>query len=318
MRDNANSALRHVILWLTFWLPQKRRVEIDRWQRGREEYYKLQAADVVIMSWGKSGRTWVRLMLSRFYQLKFGLPESSFLKFDNLKRRDHRIPGVLFTHGNYVRSYTNNCDSKEDFYGKRLILLVRDPRDVAVSQFFQWKHRMRPWKKTINNYPPHGTDLSLPDFVLNSQVGLSCIIDFLNEWPQELDLLSDVLIVRYEDLRNNPEDGLGRIVAFMKTPGTLEEIRGSVEYAAYDNMKILEKNQSVKAAGRRLVPGEQSNPDSYKVRRAKVGGYRDYFDEQTLAKMDRMTEEHLSPLFGYTGQDWFDSTAQTGAALRHI
>jgi hypothetical protein len=270
MRDNVQSALRQVILWLTFCLPQKRRVEIDRWQRGREEYRKLQEADIVLMSWGKSGRTWVRIMLSRFYQLKFGLPEKNFLEFDNLKQQDRRIPSVLFTHGNYVHSYTNNLDSKVDFYGKRLILLVRDPRDVAVSQFFQWKHRMRPWKKTINNYPPHGADISLPNFVLNSQVGLSCIIDFLNGWPQELGCLADVLVVRYEDLRNDPEDALGRIVAFMNTPGTLEDIRGAVEYA---------------------------------VRRAKVGGYRDYFDEQTLAKMDSMTEERLSPSFGYTGHD---------------
>jgi hypothetical protein len=310
MRDNVQSALRQVILWLTFCLPQKRRVEIDRWQRGREEYRKLQEADIVLMSWGKSGRTWVRLMLSRFYQLKFGLPEKNFLEFDNLKQQERRIPSVLFTHGNYVHSYTNNLDSKVDFYGKRLILLVRDPRDVALSQFFQWKHRMRPWKKTINNYPPHGADISLPNFVLNSQVGLSCIIDFLNGWPEELGCLADVLVVRYEDLRNDPEDALGRIVAFTNTPGTLEDIRGAVEYAAYDNMKMLEKNRSMNATGKRLIPGDQSNPDSFKVRRAKVGGYRDYFDEQTLAKMDSMTEERLSPSFGYTGQDPVGSAVQ--------
>jgi hypothetical protein len=39
-----------------------------------------------------------------------------------------------------------------------------------------------------------------------------------------------------------------------------------------------------------------------------VGGYRDYFDEQTLATMDHMIEERLSPSFGYTGQRL--STAQ--------
>ena len=301
MRDNVFAALRQAILWLTFWLPQKRRVETDRWLRGREEYRKLQAADIVLVSWGKSGRTWLRLMLSRFYQLKFGLSEKSFLEFDNLKRQDGRIPSVFFTHGNYIRNYTNHWNSKADYYGKRIVLLVRDPRDVAVSQFFQWKHRMRPWKKTINNYPPHGADVSLRDFVLNSRVGLSCIIDYLNGWPRELELLSDVLVVRYEDQRNDPEGTFGRIVAFMNTPGTPEEIRGAVEYAAYENMRKLETDQSVSASGKRLVPGDRSNPDSYKVRRAKVGGYRDYFDQRTLATMDRMTDDRLSPSFGYNG-----------------
>lgn len=302
MRDNVHSALRHVILWLTFWLPQQRRVDTDRWLRGREEYRKLQAADIVLISWGKSGRTWLRLMLSRFYQLKFGLSDHSFLEFDNLKRQDRRIPSVFFTHENYIRNYTNNWNSKADFYGKKVVLLVRDPRDVAVSQFFQWKHRMLPWKKTINNYPPHGADISLHEFIMNAEVGLSRIIDYLNSWPQELHHLTDVLVVRYEDQRNDPQDTLARIVTFMNTPGTPEEIRGAVEFAAYESMKKLETDPSVSAGGKRLAPGNRNNPDSYKVRRAKVGGYRDYFDEPTLAEMDRMTEERLSPSFGYTGQ----------------
>lgn len=321
MRDNVLSASRQVILWLTFWRPQQRRVDTDRWLRGREEYRKLQAADIVLISWGKSGRTWLRLMLSRFYQLKFGLSENSFLEFDNLKRQDPRIPSVFFTHENYIRDYTNNWHSKADFYDKKVVLLVRDPRDVAVSQFFQWKHRMLPWKKTINNYPPHGADISLHDFVMSSEVGLLCIIDYLNGWPQELRHLTDVLVVRYEDQRNDPQDTLARIVAFMNTPGTAEEIRGAVEYAAYDRMKKLERDPSVGAGGRRLAPGSRNNPDSYKVRRAKVGGYRDYFDEQTLARMDRMTEERLSPSFGYTGRparaSGGASSTRAQAELRH-
>ena len=32
--------------------------------------------------------------------------------------------------------------------------MVRDPADVAVSQYFQWKFRMTDRKKTINDYPP--------------------------------------------------------------------------------------------------------------------------------------------------------------------
>jgi hypothetical protein len=52
-----------------------------------------------------------------------------------------------------------------------------------------------------------------------------------------------------------------------------------------------------------------------------VGGYRDYFDEQTLAAMDRMTEERLSPSFGYTEgprkTSGGASTTRAQAELRH-
>ena len=68
-----------------FFLPQPRRKAIDRWLRGREEHRKLQLADYVLMSWGKSGRTWLRVMLSRFYQIAYGMPEGRMLEFDNLQ-----------------------------------------------------------------------------------------------------------------------------------------------------------------------------------------------------------------------------------------
>ena len=65
--------------WLSrsgaFFLPQARRKALDRRLRGREEHRKLQLADHVLMSWGKSGRTWLRIMLSRFYQIAYGVPE---------------------------------------------------------------------------------------------------------------------------------------------------------------------------------------------------------------------------------------------------
>ena len=51
------------------------------------------------------------------------------------------IPSIFFTHDNYLEDYTGNLDSKADFYGKRVVLLVRNPKDVAVSQYFQWKYR---------------------------------------------------------------------------------------------------------------------------------------------------------------------------------
>ena len=69
--------------------------------------------DHVLMSWGKSGRTWLRLMLSRFYQLAYGIPEGRMLEFDNLHRLDPAIPRLFFTHGNYLRDYTGNWKTKQ-------------------------------------------------------------------------------------------------------------------------------------------------------------------------------------------------------------
>ena len=54
-----------------------------------------------------------------------------------------------------------------------------------------------------------------------------------------------------------------------------------------------------RSAGSRMRPGERDNPDSYKVRRAKVGGYRDYFSDDQIEAIDRLIEATLAEQFGY-------------------
>lgn len=298
MADKALVVVRHIILLLCFWVPAVRRKNIERWLRGREEFRKLQRSDWVLMSWGKSGRTWLRVMLSRAYQLKGGLDPSELLDFDNLKQLDSRLPAVFFTHNNYLRDYTGNLQSKSHFKGKRIVLLVRDPRDVAVSQFFQWQFRMRPNKKYINDYPPHGADIDTWDFVLDKEAGVPRIVDYFNGWAQAIPELKDILIVRYEDMRSDPGDVLGKIMAFTGTQVKAEQLQEAVDFAAYDNMKKMEQDKFFKGSGARVKPGDIDNPQSFKVRKAKVGGYRDHFTDEQCAQLDQMVAQ-LDPLFGY-------------------
>ncbi|MEZ5503524.1 MAG: sulfotransferase domain-containing protein [Halioglobus sp.] len=301
MADKARVVLRHIILLLCFWLPAARRKKIERWLRGREEFKKLQRSDWVLMSWGKSGRTWLRVMLSRAYQLKGNLDASELLDFDNLRKRDPRLPAVFFTHNNYLRDYTGNRNSKAHFQGKRIVLLVRDPRDVAVSQFFQWQFRMRPNKKFINDYPPHGADIDVWDFVLDKEAGVPRIVDYFNGWAQAIPELRDVLVVRYEDMRADPGAVLSRILEFTGTAVSPEQVREAVEFAAYDNMKKMEEDKFFKGSGARVKPGDRDNPQSFKVRKAKVGGYRDYFTDEQCQQLQQMVAQ-LDPVFGYREQ----------------
>jgi hypothetical protein len=279
-------------------LPRKHYRAIGRWVRGREEHRKLQHADCVLMSWGKSGRTWLRVMLSRFYQLAYDLPEGVMLEFDNLYRANPSIPRVFFTHGNYLRDYTNIWDSKAPFYPKKILMLVRDPRDIAVSQYFQWKYRMRPVKRVLNDYPEQD-DVSVYDFMMDPNAGLPKIIDFLEIWQRELPKVRDSMVLRYEDMRADPESALRRSLIFLGTPGTDEQIREAAAYASYDNMKKLEEEQVFRLSGTRLAPADRANPQSYKVRRAKVGGWRDYFDDDQVAAIDAMLASRPKPPFGY-------------------
>jgi Sulfotransferase domain len=291
---------RQVVLWLAFFLPAERKIALERWLRGREEFWKLSRADAVIVSYGKAGRTWLRVMLSRYLTVAYGLRGERLIGFDNFHRQDARVPKLFFTHDNYLRDYTGAGESRRDFRGKKVVLLVRSPQDTAVSQYFQWKFRMRARKNSLNDYPEHGADVTAYDFVQRPESGLPKILRFMNAWAEELPHVGDALVVRYEDMRADPEATLARIVRFLGCPENEAAVKDAVEYASVENMRKLETKRTFWLSGSRMKAKDQSNPDSFKVRRAKVGGYRDYFTEEEAARIDAQVREQLAPVYGYT------------------
>jgi len=301
-RETWTAASRHLLLAPLVFLPRHRRIAAERYLRGRQEHARLQQADWTLVSWGKSGRTWFRVMLSRFYQLHFGLDTDYMLEFDNFHRMNRQAPRVLFSHNNYIRDYTGHRDSLDHYKGHKLVLLVRDPRDVAVSQYFQWRYRMRPGKKALNDYPPHGAEVDIFDFVCNPDCGIPRIVAAFNTWARAMPALGDdVLLVRYEDLRADPAAVLRRVVTFTGTEGRPDHIEAARDYADYENMKKREAGkEGMRGSGQRVKPGDEGNPDSFKVRRGKVGGYRDYFTPEQLGTIDAMVEGKLDPCFGYS------------------
>jgi len=297
---------RFLVLGLLFFLPKEKKIRIDRWLRGKEEHRKLKLADGVIVSFGKSGRTWLRVMLSRFYQVKYGIGERHLIGFDNLHKKNRAIPRLFFTHDNYLKDYTGNRDSKADFYDKKVVLLVRNPLDVAVSQFFQWQYRMRPGKKALNQYPEHGSDIEIYDFLMDPDAGLAKIINYLNLWASEAGKVKDLLIVRYEDMRSNTGEVLEKIVTFLGTPGEQDQIQEAVRFASVENMRNMETKRTFWLSGSRMVAKVKGNPNSYKVRKAKVGGYRDYFDHKQIQVLHQLVADRLDSRFGY------EFTAESG------
>jgi hypothetical protein len=161
---------------------------------------------------------------------------------------------------------------------------------------------MLPRKKALNAYPPHGADVEIFDFVCNPDCGIPRIVAAFNTWARSIPALGDdVLVVRYEDLRRDPAEVLRRVVSFTGTEGSPEHIGAARDYADYENMKQREAGKDgMRASGQRVKPGDEGNPDSFKVRRGKVGGYRDYFTPEQVRIVDAMVDEVLDPSFGYS------------------
>ena len=273
----------------------------ERKLRGVEQFDKLRKADIVFVSFGKSGRTWLRVMISHLFRVMYQLPENAILGFDNFHNFNKAVPKTFFTHDNYIKDFTGDFATKQPFYDKRVVLLARDPRDVAVSQFFQWKFRIKPTKVAINNYPPMGTDISLFDFIMSDNGGsMQAVADYLNLWAREAGKVKNFHLLRYEDLRAEPHKELRSLLDFAQIDATEEQLNAAVEYSSYENMKKMEGKQQFRLAGGRMMPRDKDNPNSFKVRRAKVGGYRDYFTDEEVAAIDQRLAEILDPMFAYS------------------
>lgn len=280
-------------------MPREKSLKLERYLRGQEDSRMLGQSDFAVVSYGKSGRTWLCVLLSRYYQLRYKLPADRLLQYDSLHALNRAVPRVMFTHDNYLADYTGTRDSKADYADTRVVLLARHPADTAVSQYFQWKFRMRDRKKYINDYPDPADDLPLIDFVLGDNAGIPKIVRFMNLWAFEFDKVKAIRIVRYETLRRDTANTLGKVLSFMNDTPTDAELAQCVEFASVDNMRKMEKDTFFRGVGDRMTPGDVGNPDSYKVRRAKVGGYRDYFTDEENARIDEIVAKTLSKAYGY-------------------
>ena len=174
---------------------------------------KARRADVLVIVHPKSGGTWFRIMLSRLYQMKYGLPARHIVKSDELYNRNHALPRFLFTNGHYtyegaVKECFNSGPSEAEFDRKKAIFLARHPCDIAVSWYLQFTKRISAHKKELINHtlehPVRGDGISMWDFVTHEELGLPALIEFLNAWERDISRMSHGLIVRYRGFADAP------------------------------------------------------------------------------------------------------------------
>ena len=295
------------VLLPTAVLPTRWRVAARRHLLARLELAKAERTGLLIIGHPKSGNTWLKVMLSRLYQVRHGLPASVIVTSDELARRHPAIPRITATNGHYsyegvVGAALARGAPDNPLRHKPILLLARHPCDIAVSWYFQFTRRQSAHKQElINHFIDHPIDrrtIGLWDFVRHSDIGLPLLIDYLNRWNDNLHGLERALMVRYEDLRAEPARTLRQITGLMGETFRDDEIEEAVGFGSFDNLRALESKGFFRQGG--LTLRNPNDPESFKVRRAKVGGYRDYFSAEQTAELEQLVAERLSPAFGYS------------------
>ena len=136
--------------------------------RAKEAYHHYRTSCYVIF-YPRCGRTWLRTMLAKSLAIYFNDPRESVSDPRDIVETVHkRTPFIQFTHAGVDmppdtagqglgRSYCR-------YRNKRVIFMVRDPRDVLVSYYFQ-KTRRKSEECTLREFVRHpwwGTDRVIP------------------------------------------------------------------------------------------------------------------------------------------------------------
>ncbi len=265
------------------------RKRVRRWLRERRLERAFRDADAVLVSFPKCGRTWLRVLIGAALCRHFGIESRELLLLEpGTRAQKPSLPRIFVHHddGAFWKRPEELATSKAAYAGKRVILLVRDPRDVLVSAWFHKRKRRQ-----------RGDPGPLPAY-LRSEVGsLATFVRFHRIWAEQQRAPAAFLLVRYEDLHRDAARELARVLDFLGVPGVAPEtLAHAVAYGTFDHLHALESSGAL--ASRRLAPADPDDPDSFKTRVGRVGGWREQFSAEDARFLDEGLRE-LPPLYGY-------------------
>src|SRR6266403_541131 len=256
---------------------------------------ELSGGQAIILSIPKSGRTWVRTFVCAYFCKRYA--REFTLEPD--RYGEPGIPRLIFSHDCFEhRTKGDLWDRirgkylvpKKELRRAKIVLLVRDPRDCFVSLYVQMTRR-------DPGAPAEFKRKTVSEMLRDKKFGIRAIVRTMNAWLNEFSGRDDFSIIRYESLREAPAENFRTLLAFLgETAPDMSIFQDAFDFSRFDNMQKLE------AAGafdsKILRPGDVRDPESVKVRRGKVGGYREYlsikdqeYAANELAKLD--------PRFGY-------------------
>ena len=297
-----DSSRKALIIGPTALLPRGLRVPLRKGWLGNLEVDIARRSSLVIIAHPKSGNTWLKVMLTRLYSQRHGIAEKDFARYPSLANANPAIPRFAATNGwySYERAIGDRLQPSapdSELKHKPVMLLARNPLDIAVSWYFQFTKRQSAHKQELINaeleHPVDRENIEMWDFVRHSDLGLESLSRFLNYWEAALQSLDHTLLSSYEALRADPAQVLRQITELMGDEFSNEEIQAAVEFGSFDNLRKMESEGFFRSGG--LTLRNAKDPESFKVRRAKVGGYRDYFSADQARELEELVLDQLSP-----------------------
>src|SRR3989338_9283004 len=210
-RSSRNYFWKTLVLWKDFiWrirrfvgsLLRKYDVDIDK----NIEY--------CLVSFPKCGRTWLRAMIKKAIQLHvvFTSRDIFDLMFEDIPEEDLSqsgicLPRIFVSHDDdpHWKKPRELVRLKKKYADKKVIFLIRDPRDTIVSIYFQQSRRVTSedvkWDSPKRLGPYKGT---LHQYLHEKIGGVETFLEFYRIWANNRHIPKSFFLIRYEDIYKNP------------------------------------------------------------------------------------------------------------------
>ena len=237
-----------------------------------------------VLSYPKAGRTWLRTMMNCALLAQQGRPHDLAAIADALHGAS--VSPVVFDHDASSLQdgvpWQKMSPSRERYRGTRVLLLGRDVRDLVVSSYFQATRRVHTFAGGISA------------FLRDDRSGVDKILTFYRIWDTNRTVPASFDFMRYEDLHADPARFLARALTFFELPVSPSALEAGVAAGRFEVMKEAEVQSLARPAAavpERIGRAVEDDTESYKVRRGRVGGFRDYLSDEDVAYIDARIAE---------------------------
>lgn len=218
------------------------------------ELFSPSEDDVYLVSYPRSGNTWMRTIISNLLYRK---------SVDGLKDLQYYVPDIhVKTYADEVVpakfhvikshfAYQNNSNNIKKY--KRVVYIIRDPRDVVLSHYR--------YQKYLSSYNS-GFENFFIDWI-NGRVWPCSWQEHVNSWTgdgtHELEI--NLHVIRYEDLLSDTTGQIVKLIDFLEFDISREAIQQAIASASAEKMRLKEKHsmrEEEKADGFQFIGAAKS------------------------------------------------------------